>query len=115
MPISKQTGFPNRYNAQNPQLKLPVLNEQGAEIPGDEGVYGLSFPFTVLEQPVTLVGSGFVDGVSPDIVIVQCSPDGVTWQDLWIHGFPIQLEASNSMVVLTVPGTYRLRRFGAGG
>jgi hypothetical protein len=114
MPIAAPTVAQNRYNVNNPKLLLPVLSSEGAVVPGPNGVWGLSYAFQIFDQPVTIVASDFLDSTNADIVSVQTTPDGVNWQDLWVQTFPVRLLPQNSMVVITVPGTYRLARLGWG-
>lgn len=95
------------------RLLLPVLDQHGQPIVVIDNKVGISYPFQVVDQPMTLVATKFNDHDS-DYVQVQVSPDGVTWQDLWLHGTPIQLTRYNSMVHISIPGIFRLTRYGWG-
>lgn len=66
-----------------------------------------SHRFVVVDQPFVLVGAN-LSNTYP--VQVQYSPDnGMSWQDWYMYGSPVQLTADNTMLVIKIPGTYRLR------
>lgn len=62
----------------------------------------------VMSQPVIVYAAGLVTG---DVIAVQTTPDGgMTWQDLYLHDLPVQLATDNTLVYISVPGIYRLRK-----
>lgn len=64
--------------------------------------------FKVMSQPVIVTAAGLV---TDDVIAVQVTPDqGRTWQDWYLHDLPVQLTPLNVIVVITVPGIYRLRK-----
>jgi len=66
----------------------------------------ISNPFTVLDQPVMLVGACLLAGHT---VQLQVSPDdGRSWQDVYLHEKPVRLLDTNNVIYLSVPGLYRL-------
>jgi hypothetical protein len=113
MPISNTTSPYGQHVVGNAKLLLPVLDAQGFVVPVVDGLVGVSYPFAVVDQPMTIVAGGFTANPT-DILQVQVSPEGCTWQDLWIHGTAIQLTPHNSLIHISVPGTYRLVRPGWG-
>lgn len=77
------------------------------------GMY--SIPFEVRDQPVIIVAAGL--GMADEIAL-QVTPDATDttmrasakWADFYLHTTRIQLSGLNVMVVLRIPGTYRLRK-----
>lgn len=63
--------------------------------------------FRVVDQPVTLWAAGLA---ADDVIAVQVTPDGTNWQDWYLHDLPVQLSVSNTLLAITVPGVYRLRK-----
>jgi hypothetical protein len=114
MPIANTQAPYGQYVAGNVLRLLPVLDASGAIVTAN-GYVGLSFPFSVVDEPMTLAAAGF-DPNPPipgnDVVNVEISPDGINWQPLWIHGTQVQLAADNSLILISVPGLYRLARAG---
>lgn len=63
--------------------------------------------FRVVDQPVTVYAAGLT---GTDVIAVQLTPNGVDWQDWYLHDLPVQLSAFNTLLCITIPGTYRLRK-----
>lgn len=64
--------------------------------------------FLVGSQPVIVTAAGLV---TDDVIAVQVTPDqGATWQDWYLHDYPVQLSLRNVLICITVPGVYRLRK-----
>lgn len=77
----------------------------GRFFPTTSGV--ASHQFVVVDQPFVLIGAS-LSSTYP--VQVQFSPDnGMSWQDWYMYGLPVQLVPTNTMLVIKVAGTYRLR------
>ncbi len=67
----------------------------------------VSHQFVVADQPFVIIGAR-TSSVYP--VQVQFSPDnGMSWQDWYMYGLPVQLVPTNTMLVIKVAGTYRFR------
>jgi len=65
----------------------------------------ISFPFVVHEEPIVIAGAGVLLDHS---VQLQVTPDdGANWQDVYIHGLPVQLTALNNLIYLPLAGKYR--------
>lgn len=113
MPISNVVAPYGQYVVGNVLKILPILDDNGQLVYEVDGYVGLSYPFHVVDQPMTLVAADFRQfGLNDDVVLVQVTPDGETWQDLWLHGTQVKLSPENTLVHLSVPGMYRLARLG---
>lgn len=104
MPISTAA---KPFTAANPKMR-----EGGWLFFASSSTSLTSGSFDVMSQPVIVTAAGLI---TDDVIAVQVTPDqGATWQDWYMHDQPIQLSSSNVVVVITVPGRYRLRKvFGA--
>jgi len=67
-----------------------------------------SIKFEVQDQPVVIVAAKLG---SMDAIALQVTPDGgTTWADFIFHDVPIQLSGTNVLIMLRIPGFYRLRK-----
>lgn len=100
MPISTST---KPYTGANPKQE----NGGFGFFPRSDGALESNF-FKVMSQPVIVTAAGLV---TDDVIAVQVTPDqGLTWQDWYLHELPVQLSTLNTLVCITVPGVYRLRK-----
>jgi len=67
----------------------------------------VSHAFEVVDQPVVITAGGLKDD---DDIFLQVSPDGENFADFSLHGTQIRLTALNVVIVLRIPGTYRLMK-----
>jgi len=85
-----------------------VVFGEGLDPNGPQPELGFSWPFTVDQQPVMVVA---LPNLNNDLeAYIQISPDaGTLFTDLWIHDRQVLLDNTNTSVLLTVAGTYRVR------